>query len=161
MKDLISILKICKKKDNFHARFSAKLRTYDYFIINRQGQLAVNQNKAWHVKKKLNLKILRAGAKLFEGTHDFSTYRAASCSAKSPVKKISMIKIKKKNDTIRIRLSSKSFLQNQVRSMVGCLKYLSEGKWILKSSPMYLKKQRSLCAPPAPACGLYLQDIKY
>ena len=80
-------------------------------------------------KKKLNIDLLKKGAKLLEGTHNFSTFRAASCSAKSPIKKINNIKIGKKNDIIRIRFCSQSFLQNQVRSMVGCLKYLALNKW--------------------------------
>ena len=161
-KKLISILEIKKKKENFHARFSAKLRTYEYLIINRQGTLSINRNRAWHVKKKIDLNLMKKGAKLFEGTHDFSTFRAASCSAKSPLRKIYPIKVHKVNDIIKIRISSKSFLQNQVRSMVGCLKYLSTFKWSLNDFKKAFKsKKRINCAPPAPACGLYLIKIKY
>ena len=80
-------------------------------------------------KKKINLTLLKKGAKILEGTHDFSIFRASSCSAKSPIKNMQAIKVSKANDKIKIRFSSKSFLQNQVRSMVGCLKYLSTGKW--------------------------------
>ena len=158
----ISILDIKKQKDDFHARFSAKLRTYEYLIINRQGTLSIYKNKAWHVKKKIDLNLMKKGAKLFEGKHDFSTFRATSCSAKSPLKKIYPIKIDKVSEIIKIRISSKSFLQNQVRSMVGCLKYLASKKWDLKKFKMILKsKNRHLCAPPAPACGLYLKTVKY
>ncbi len=159
---LISILDLRKKSNNFHARHSAKLRTYEYLIVNRQGSLSINKNKAWHVKKKINLNLLKKGAKLLEGTHNFSTFRAASCSAKSPVKKMNIIKIGKLNDIIKIRFSSKSFLQNQVRSMVGCLKYLSTNRWSIDDFKVAFKsKKRSNCAPPAPACGLYLYNIKY
>ena len=85
---------------------------------------------SWNpIKKKINLDLMKKGAKLLEGTHDFSTFRAASCSAKSPLRKIHPIRIKKVNEVIKIRISSKSFLQNQVRSMVGCLHYLSTYKW--------------------------------
>ena len=161
-KNSISILDIKEKTENFHARFSAKLRTYEYFIINRQGALSINKNRAWHIKKKIDLKLLKKGAKLFEGTHDFSTFRAASCSAKSPIKKMHSIKINKKNDMIKIKLISKSFLQNQVRSMVGCLIYLSTGKWnFIEFKKVFRSKKRTNCAPPAPACGLYLLNIKY
>ena len=105
---------------------------------------------------------MKKGAKILEGTQDYSTFRAASCSAKSPIKKILPIKIKKLGNTISIKISSKSFLQNQVRSMVGCLKYLSVGKWsITDFKKAFASKKRSLCAPPAPACGLYLFDVKY
>ena len=161
-KKLISILDIKKKPDNFHARYSAKIRIYDYFIINRQGSLTINKDRAWHVKKKINLNLIKKGAKLLEGTHDFSTFRSANCSANSPVKKMEKIKIKKTKNTIKISFISKSFLQNQVRSMVGCLKYLSTNKWTLNDFKVALKsKNRSKCAPPAPACGLYLNVVKY
>ncbi|MDA8822276.1 tRNA pseudouridine(38-40) synthase TruA [Candidatus Pelagibacter bacterium] len=161
-KNLISIILVKKKNKEFHARHSAKERIYEYQIINRQGRLALNKNKAWHIKKKINLSLLKKAAKLLEGTHDFSTFRAASCSANSPIKKINSVKIKKKDDKIFIRFSSKSFLQNQVRSMVGCLKYFSVGKWSYGQFKQAFKsKKRMKCAPPAPACGLYLFNIKY
>ena len=161
-KKMISILEIKKKTKNFHARHSAKLRTYEYLIMNREGSLSISSNRAWHVKKKIDLKLMKKGAKLLEGKHDFSTFRAASCSAKSPVKKIEPIKIIKIDDLIKIRISSKSFLQNQVRSMVGCLKYLSTNKWNMADFKRSFKsKKRTNCAPPAPAYGLYLSKIKY
>ena len=159
---LISILDVRKKSNDFHARHSAKQRTYEYLIVNRQGNLSINKNRAWHVKKKINLNLLKKGAKLLEGTHNFSTFRAASCSAKSPIKKMNIIKIGKLNDIIKIRFSSQSFLQNQVRSMVGCLKYLATDKWSIDDfKEVFKSKKRSNCAPPAPACGLYLYNIKY
>ena len=158
----ISILDIKKKNLNFHARFDAKLRTYEYFIINRLGALTINKNKAWHVKKVIDLKLLKKGAQILEGTHNFGTFRASSCSAKSAIKKVYPIKISKIKDKIKIRISSKSFLQNQVRSMIGCLKYLSTGKWnYLEFKKAFKSKNRNNCAPPAPAHGLYLYDVKY
>lgn len=158
----ISILDIKLKKSSFHARHSAKLRTYEYLIINRQGNLSINKNKAWHVKNKIDLNLMKKGAKLLEGTHDFSIFRASSCSAKSPIKKMLPIKIKKTNNIITIKLSSKSFLQNQVRSIVGCLKYLSTNKWnIVDFKRAFKSKKRINCAPPAPACGLYLKKVIY
>tara|TARA_B100001057_G_scaffold452942_1_gene497323 strand:+ start:324 stop:1064 length:741 start_codon:yes stop_codon:yes gene_type:complete len=161
-KKIISILDVKTKDNNFHARYSAKLRTYEYIIINRQGYLSLDLDKAWHITKKINLKLLKKGAKILEGTHDFSTFRASSCSAKSPIKKMLPIKISKINDKIKIRFSSKSFLQNQVRSMVGCLKYLSIGKWSITDFKRAFKsKKRNRCAPPAPACGLYLINVNY
>ena len=97
-----------------------------------------------------------------QGTHDFSTFRSSSCSANSPVRTIDKVKIKKNKDLILIEFKSKSFLQNQVRSMVGCLERLSSDKWNLEKFKLVMKsKKRNLCAPPAPACGLYLTNIKY
>ncbi len=161
-KKMISVLNIKKKGINFHARHSAKLRTYEYIIINRQGTLSINRNKAWHVKKNIDFNILKKGANMFLGTHDFSTFRSASCSAKSPKKKINSIVVRKNNDTIIIKISSKSFLQNQVRSMVGSLQYLSTGKWSISNfKKAFNSKKRANCAPPAPACGLYLKKVIY
>jgi tRNA pseudouridine38-40 synthase len=161
-KKLISIIDIKTKRKEFHARYSARERIYEYIIINRQGSLSIDKNKAWHVKKKLNIDLLKKGAKIFEGTHDFSTFRSSSCSAKSPIKKIKSITVKKNKDKIYVKFCSQSFLQHQVRSMVGCLEHLAKKKWSIKKFKEALKsKKRSFCAPPAPACGLYLLDIRY
>ena len=158
----ISIINIKRKKINFNSRFDAKERTYQYKIINRFSNLILDANKAWHVKKKLNIYLLKKGAAILKGTHDFSTFRSSSCTANSPVKKILSVKVKKNKDTILIEFKSKSFLQNQVRSMVGCLKYLSVEKWSLKKFRSVMKsRKRELCAPPAPACGLYFVKVKY
>jgi tRNA pseudouridine38-40 synthase len=158
----ITILKINKVSEKFHSRFNAKMRTYQYVIINRQSPLALEKNKAWHIRKKLNIAAIKKGAKLLLGTHDFSTFRSASCGAKSPIKTMKNISIKKNKDKIIIKFTSKSFLQQQVRSMVGCLKYLGVGKWEVSNFKKSFKsKNRIKCAPPAPACGLYLTKIKY
>jgi len=159
---LISIIKISSKNLSFNSRFSAKERTYEYKIINRESVLSLNKDKAWHIKKKLDLKLLKKGAKILEGTHDFSTFRASSCSAKSPIKKMNSIKIKKNGEMITITLKSKSFLQSQVRSIIGCFIHLSTKKWSLNHfNKVFREKKRSNFAPLAPAYGLYLKDIKY
>lgn len=161
-KYLISIIKISRKKLSFNSRYDAKERIYKYLIINRQGSLSLNNNRAWHIKNNLDIKLLKKGAKLFEGTHDFSTFRASSCSAKSPIKKMNSVKVKKNGEQVVIIFKSKSFLQNQVRSMVGSLKYLSSGKWTYKDfKKAFESKNRNKCAPPAPASGLYLYSIRY
>ena len=161
-KNLISIIKIKKKNISFHSRYHAKERIYLYKIVNRVGSLSLNKNKAWHIKKELNIKLLKKGAKLLQGTHDFSTFRSSSCTSNSSIKKMNAVHVKKKGDEIIIEFKSKSFLQNQVRSMVGSLEYLACGKWTLNDFKKVLKsKKRSECAPPAPACGLYLTNVKY
>jgi len=158
----ITILKINRINKKFHSRFDAKKRTYLYIIINRQSPLALQKNKAWHIRNKLNVEAMKKGAKLLLGTHDFSTFRASSCGAKSPIKTMEKISIKKNKDRITLNFTSKSFLQQQVRSMVGCIKYLGAGKWNLDEFKKSFKsKNRLKCAPPAPACGLYLKNIKY
>ncbi len=160
--NLISILNIKKRSLNFHSRFSAKRRIYKYIILNRSSKPSLEKHRGWHVKKKLDLKLMKKGAKLLQGTHDFSTYRSSSCSAKSPIRTIDFIKIKKKNNKIEINFKSQSFLQQQVRSMVGCLLHLSIKKWDLKRFKRALiSKQRNLCASPAPPHGLFLEKIIY
>ena len=161
-KDLISLVDLKKKNLNFHARYSAKERIYKYSIINRVGSLTIDKNKSWHVKKKIDINLLKRGAKILTGKHDFSTFRASSCSAKSAIKKINYIKIKKDGEKILLTFSSRSFLQNQVRSMVGCLKSLSTKEWSIEKFKKALKsKKRQLCAVPAPAEGLYLLNVIY
>ena len=158
----VSVLNLKKKTKIFHARFSAKERIYRYYIINRPSSLAIEKNKAWHVKKKLNIKIMKEGAKNLLGTHNFSTFRASSCQSSSPTKTMKKASIKKDRNKIIITFCSKSFLQQQVRSMVGSLKYLGEGKWDLEDfKKAFNSKKRSMCAPPAPACGLYLEKVIY
>ena len=158
----VSILKIKKKNNNFHARFSAKMRVYEYIIINRLSSPVLDKKKGWHIIKKLDLDIMKKGAKKLIGTNDFSTFRASTCKAKSPFKTIKLVKIKKLRDKIIIEFRSKSFLQQQVRSMVGCLKYLGEKKWSLNKFVRVMKsKKRELCAPPAPAEGLFLFKVIY
>ena len=158
----ISIISIKKKGSSFHSRHSAKERTYEYKITNRYGSLALNKNRTWLIKEKINISMLKKGAKILVGSHDFSTFRASSCTSPSPIKKMNKVRIYKKQEIITIQFKSKSFLQNQVRSMVGCLKYLSTQKWnVIKFKAVFKSKNRNLCAPPAPACGLYLTKIKY
>ena len=158
----VTVLKVNKTTNKFHARYDAKKRTYLYLIVNRQSPLALQKNKAWHIRKKLDLLHMKKGAKFLLGTHDFSTYRASKCGAKSPVKTMEKILIKQKKDKITLQFTSRSFLQQQVRSMVGCIKYLGEGKWSLNDFKKSFKsKNRLKCAPPAPACGLYLTKIIY
>ena len=159
---LISIISIKKKSLNFHARFSAKQRIYTYIIFNRISRPSIEKNRGWHIKKKLDLKLMKEGTKKLLGTNDFSTFRSSSCNAKSPIRTIKSIKIKKVKNKIQIQFKSQSFLQQQVRSMVGCLKYLAEKKWNLKQfESVFKSKKRTLCAPPAPAHGLFLEKVIY
>lgn len=158
----ISILKIKKKNRKFHARYSAKTRSYIYLIRNNISKSVLNLNREWHVINKIDVSLVKLGALKLIGTHDFSTFRASNCNAKSPIKTIFKINVTKKNNLIKIRFISKSFLKSQIRSMVGCLKYLGEKKWTLSKFEKVLKsKNRKYCAPLAPPHGLYLEKITY
>ena len=158
----VSILSIKKKSKKFHARHSASKRIYKYLIINRRSSLVLEKNKAWHIKKQLNINLMKKGAKILSGTHNFSTFRSSSCEARSPIKTLKKATVNKEKNKIILTFESKSFLQQQVRSMVGALKYLGEGKWNLKDFKKAFKsKKRSMCAPTAPPYGLYLYKVKY
>ena len=161
-KDGIAILKITKRGNNFHARFSAKMRVYNYVIINRISGPVLDKNRGWHIIKDLDLKLMKGAARRLIGTKDFSTFRKSSCRAKSPIKTMKSVKIRSTKNKIEIEFRSQSFLQQQVRSMVGCLKYVGEEKWTLKRFVNVMQsKKRELCAPPAPPQGLYLTRVIY
>ena len=158
----ISILDLKKRKLTFHARYSAKARIYKYVILNRKSGSVLKNKRCWHIIKKLDLEMMKKGAKKLIGTKDFSTFRSSSCSAKTPVRTIKSIKFLTKKDIIEIEIKAQSFLQNQVRSMVGCLKYVGEDKWSIQKFDKIIKsKKRINCAPPAPAEGLYLTKVIY
>ena len=161
-KSFISILSIKKRNEKFHSRYSAKARIYKYIILNRESSPTINKNRVWHIKKKINLENIKKGAKFLIGKRQFSTFRASASSAKSPIRTLEKVKILKKKNEIFIEFKSRSFLQTQVRSMVGCLKYLGEGKWNFKKfKNVTLSKKRTLCAPPAPPYGLFLKKVIY
>ena len=158
----VSVLSIKKKENTFHARYSAKKRTYKYIILNRNSSSPLNKNRAWFIKKKLDINLIKKALKILKGTHDFSTFRASSCQAKSAIRTLDSATFKKLGEIIEITFSSKSFLQQQVRSMVGAIKYVGEKKWTLEQFKNNFKSKRRVnCAPPAPACGLYLKKVKY
>ncbi len=161
-KNEIAILKIRKQSLNFHARFSAKERVYKYVIYNQSTKPIIQNNRGWFVIKKLDFERMKMGAKKLIGTHDFSSFRASGCNAKNPIKLMKLVKIKKLKTKIEFEFRSQSFLKQQVRSMVGCLKFIGEKKWSIKKFVNVIKaKDRKLCAPPAPAEGLYLVKVKY
>jgi len=158
----ISITDLKKKKKNFHARHSVKKKIYKYIIMNRETHSPILKKRSWQIKKKLNLLQMKKGIKFFLGSHDFSALRASSCAAKSPIRTITKAHIKKKKVCIIFTFESKSFLQKQVRSMVGCLKYVGEDKWKPEKIRFVINsKKRNLCAPPAPPDGLYLERVIY
>jgi tRNA pseudouridine38-40 synthase len=158
----IAITKVKKRSNKFHSRFSAKQRIYKYIIFNQINPPVIEKKRGWHVRKPMDLDLIKKGAKKLVGTHDYSTFRSSSCHAKSPIKTIKSVKIKSSKNKIEIEFKSQSFLQQQVRSMVGCLKYLGEKKWDLKKfDKVFKSKKRVLCAPPAPPEGLFLARVIY
>ena len=158
----IAITQIKKRSEKFHSRFSAKQRIYRYIIFNQISAPVIENGRGWHVRKILDVDLMKKGAKKLLGTNDYSTFRSSSCHAKSPIRTIKSIKIRALKNKIEIEFKSQSFLQQQVRSMVGCLKYLGEKKWDLKTfDKVFKSKKRVLCAPPAPPEGLFLYRVIY
>jgi tRNA pseudouridine38-40 synthase len=148
--------------DAFHARTSAKKRHYFYRILNRRAPPAIDVNRVWHVPWALDAVAMHAAAQTLVGQHDFTTFRAAECQAKSPVKTLDRLDVKRDGEDIRIDASARSFLHHQVRSMVGTLMLAGAGRWTVAEVRDALEaKDRARCGPTAPACGLCLVGVDY
>ncbi len=147
---------------DFHARFSAIRRRYLYRIVNRRAPLALERGRAWLVPQPLDAEAMHAAAQILVGHHDFSTFRAVQCQAKSPVKTLDRLDVSRAGDQIRIAAEARSFLHRQVRNMVGTLKLVGEGKWRAAQVGAALEKRdRGAAGPTAPAQGLYLVGVDY
>jgi tRNA pseudouridine38-40 synthase len=146
----------------FDARFSAAARHYLYRIVCRPAPLALNYNRAWPIKHPLDAARMHEAAQMLVGTHDFTTFRAAGCQAKSPVKTLDRLDVSTRDGEIRIEASARSFLHHQVRSMTGSLKLVGEGKWTPASMKAALEaRDRKACGTVAPPYGLYLVRADY
>ncbi|MCD6034439.1 MAG: pseudouridine synthase [Rickettsiales bacterium] len=158
----ISILKAEQVEDDFHARFSATRRYYQYRIINRSSPLAIERNRAWQVFVPLDIALMQEAAKHFLGTHDFTSFRASECQAKNPVRTLDSLIITQEGDVITLDLQALSFLHHQVRNITGTLKLIGEGKLAATEIPRILEaKDRTQAGPTAPAHGLYFMKVDY
>jgi tRNA pseudouridine38-40 synthase len=148
--------------DTFDARFSAVKRHYLYRIINRRADLTFERGRAWRIPKLLNSAAMHAAAQRLVGRHDFTTFRNVECQAKSPVKTLDQLDVNRIKDDIHVVAAARSFLHSQVRSMVGALALVGEGKWSADDLSAALEKRdRTACAPVAPPDGLYLTSVDY
>lgn len=158
----IAILDCHAVADTFDARFSATKRHYLYRILARSAPAALERDRVWRVSRPLDAAAMHAAAQELVGRHDFTTFRAAGCQAKSPVKTLNRLDVRGSGDEILIEAEARSFLHNQVRSMVGCLKAVGEGKWTARDlASARDAADRSACAAVAPAAGLYLMRVDY
>ena len=161
-KNPISILKSEKVDNDFNARFSAKIRTYQYRIINRRSPLTIEKNLALGVFKKLNVNEMKKGAKFFIGKYDFNAFRSIDCQSSSSVKTVNSCEVNEINEEITVDVSARSFLHSQVRIMVGTLIEIGKGKIKSKElAEIISSKDRSRAGPTVPAHGLYLMKVKY
>lgn len=148
--------------DDFHARFDARQRTYVYKIQNTSYPAILNKNRVWHYARPLDIQTMQEAANLLVGQHDFSTFRASECQAKSPVKTIDSIDVKRDNDKIEITVQARSFLHHQVRNIVGSLVLVGAGTWSVADFKKALEAcDRTKGGPTAPPQGLYFVDVQF
>lgn len=160
--ETVSIRSAMSVPDDFDARFSAIARHYRYLIVNRRAPLALERGKAWQIARTLDAAAMHDAGQRLVGRHDFTTFRSIHCQAKSPEKTLDRLDVTRDGERIEIRASARSFLHNQVRSMVGTLKRVGEGAWTADDVEAALEaRDRKVCGPVAPPDGLYLMQVDY
>lgn len=158
----IAVIAASPAAADFHARFSATSRTYLYRILNRRAAPALQRGRVWHVARSLDSDRMQGAAKYLLGRHDFTTFRAAECQARSPVKTLDHLVVRALDGELHIVARARSFLHHQIRSIAGTLKLVGEGKWQPGDVGEALAAcDRSRCGPVAPAEGLYLVCVDY
>jgi tRNA pseudouridine38-40 synthase len=158
----VSVLAAAIAAPDFHARFSATARHYEYRILCRRAPPALDRGRVWHFSRGLNVAPMQLAARSLLGQHDFTTFRSSECQAKSPVKTLDRMDVMAQGDEVVFYASARSFLHHQVRSMVGSLKLVGEGKWQPKDVAAALEaKDRTRCGTVAPPDGLTLLRVDY
>jgi tRNA pseudouridine38-40 synthase len=158
----VAVLAAERVGDDFNARMSARKRDYHYVIVNRRADLALELGRAWRIPRKLDEAAMHAAAQRLVGKHDFTTFRSTDCQAKSPVKTLDQLDVSRAGDRVVVIASARSFLHNQVRSMVGSLVMVGDGRWSADDLARALDtRDRSACGQVAPPDGLYLLRVDY
>lgn len=160
--DAVSVLAVAATDETFHARFSAMERRYLYRILNRRAHPALEAGLVWHVSRALDAETMHRAAQRLVGHHDFTTFRASQCQAKTPVKTLTELSVIRAGDEIRIVARAPSFLHHQVRNIAGTLELVGAGKWTVDDVTEALAaRDRVRGGPTAPPDGLYLTDVIY
>lgn len=160
--DPISVLRAEEVNEDFHARFSATGRGYEYRILNRRAPPSLDVNRVWWIAAPLDTDAMHVAAQVLVGHHDFTTFRASECQAESPVKTLDELNVSRQGENIVITAKARSFLHHQVRNMVGTLRWVGDGKWNAGDVKRALEaRDRSAGGPTAPADGLYLVNVRY
>jgi tRNA pseudouridine38-40 synthase len=158
----VAVIDCAVVPDSFDARFSATARHYRYRILARPAHPALDRDRVWWVPQPIDAVAMGAAAQVLVGRHDFTTFRAAACQSRSPVKTLDRLTVMTVGEEVVVQASARSFLHNQVRSMVGSLKLVGEGKWSAGDLAAALAaRSRAACGPVAPARGLYLTRVDY
>jgi tRNA pseudouridine38-40 synthase len=158
----VAVLSVEKVPAAFDARFSATKRHYLYRLVNRRADLALDRSRAWRIPRPLDVAAMHEAAQRLVGKHDFTTFRASECQAKSPAKTLDRLDVERAGDEVRILASARSFLHTQVRSMVGSLALVGDGKWSAGDLAAALAaRSRAACGEVAPPEGLYLVSVDY
>ncbi len=158
----VSVVSAERVANDFHARFSARERLYEYRIANRKAPLALELDRAWWISHQLNASAMHDAAQVLVGKHDFTSFRAVACQADSPVRTLDELSVSRQGEDIIVRARARSFLHHQVRNMVGTLKFVGEGKWTSKNvTDALAARDRSMAGQTAPSCGLYLIAVSY
>jgi tRNA pseudouridine38-40 synthase len=158
----VSVLRAAAVPADWSARFSAVARAYRYVILNRRARPALEEGRVWHIPQALDVGAMAEGARLLLGRHDFSSFRAASCQAESPVRTLDRLEAFRDGDHVMVEAGARSFLHHQVRNMVGSLKLVGEGRWPpAQMASVLAASHRGAAGPTAPACGLFLVAVAY
>jgi tRNA pseudouridine38-40 synthase len=158
----VAVLNVDEAPEGWDVRFSAQARHYRYRILNRVPQPTILAKRVWWVRYALDVDAMADAAEELVGHHDFTTFRSTQCQAKSPEKTLDVLNVERHGEEIHITASARSFLHNQVRSLVGTLKVVGAGQWTRSDVREALNAlDRQACGPVAPACGLYLEKVDY
>jgi tRNA pseudouridine38-40 synthase len=158
----VAAIDVAEVPRDFHARFSAVKRAYLYRISDRRARPVLEAGRVWHVPHRLDAEAMHIAAQVLVGHHDFTSFRATECQAKSPEKTLDRLDVRRAGDEIEITTEARSFLHHQVRNMAGTLKMVGEGKWSAQDvADALAARDRSAAGPTAPAEGLYLVRVGY